>query len=125
MLILLGIIILIISFAIALVSMIKEQKRIFHNNSSEQEAKGPEASELESEVSSSPDAKPLDHLKSRIEELEAREVKSGKISDPQQVIEPVVPEPSEHRFSSGPGSGIIGIIKVADLVREKNKSRAG
>lgn len=100
MIILLGIIILIISFVVALVSMVREQKRISANIGNAQ--RGQEIAKLEDAnvalpaTTAVPDAVPLDHLRNRVEELRANEVANQEKT--------------------------AGTIHVADLVREKNQS---
>lgn len=124
MIILLGIIILIISFVVALVSMVREQKRIWQNIGNLQ--RGQEIEKLEDanvalpETTAVPDAVPLDHLRNRVEELRANEAANQESeSTNQHVIDPDFDIlGAKHRF----GSDTTGTIHVADLVREKNQS---
>lgn len=146
MLILFGIVILIISFVIALVSMMREHKRIGENQKEifpvsaqeEGQVSGEEKVEpLDTEGQQAPLAKSLDHLKIKIEELAAQEAGLGQPvvqkevektkNIEQKVIEPqVVGEHdslgdlfgSEHRFPAGTS----GTISVQDLAKEKDDS---
>lgn len=111
MIILLGIIILIISFVVALVSMVREQKRIWQNMGNAQRGqeidKQEDANVALPETTAVPDAVPLDHLRNRVEKLRANEAANRK-------------KEAVHRF----GSDTTGTIHVADLVREKNQSNS-
>lgn len=85
MLILLGVFILIVSFVIALVSMMRENRKVSENKERLQSwakvEKPIEAENAKEEPKSPPDANQLDVLKSRIDELAAQEAaESGNLS---------------------------------------------
>lgn len=149
MLIFLGIIILVISFVVALVSMFREQRKLSHNaRTGVEPASRKEMQEAQVESrpvgvenldSSKPDAKKIDLLKSRIEELEAQEAapsqrpervkqldESVSQQSNQRVIAPSAPDQNEdladlfgaeHRHP--PISATT--INIADLVRKRNE----
>lgn len=134
MLIFLGIIILVISFVVALVSMIREQRKFSHKAGTGVEPAGQkemQEAEVESRPvgvenpdSSKPDAKKIDLLQSRIEESDENVSQQAS----QRVIEPSAPGQdedladlfgAEHRHPS------IGAatVNIADLVRKRNEKR--
>lgn len=147
MLIILAIVILLISFAIAVVSMIREQREI-ENREERASEPVPEQSAQQSDQEVKPQAHEIDTLKSRIEELAREELAqheeqpvpdmTGQITSPaeqqmlaeaqtkgQAVIEPKeVPElPAQTFGADSRFPNVAGTISVADLVKKRQEGK--
>lgn len=138
MLILLGIVILLISFVIALISMIREQREI-KNREPANEPERLEQSPVESDQKEKPEARGIDILKSRIEELAAQEEQEAQKQEQLPQVEITAPEEKQmlanvqtlHEVNVGdiigsdPRSpdGTSGTISVQDLVKKRREGR--